>query len=240
LLETVRVPPLSEMGPMNCNEAFAFFVQAYHKVYGDEKEAAFQRFCRNYESLRRAVDAGKCPNCIIYSIMDTDVPNTSRSPQLLQKKLIQHRLGAAEGEEEEYEEEEPEDQSYVFSYALHDETISRLNYHYDSIDLREAGLVTTAKNQENCGSCWAFSVTATMENLLLRQRPYLAREKQYTDFWNLHTETLDLSEEFLMANDYYNNFCYGGLEQFAFKWLQWYNLPFEFEQNYPYQEANCD
>ena len=43
-----------------------------------------------------------------------------------------------------------------------------MDYVFDSIDLREAGLSTTAKNQGNCGACWAFSTAAVLENLILR------------------------------------------------------------------------
>ena len=33
-----------------------------------------------------------------------------------------------------------------------------------SVDLREYGLITKAKNQNLCGSCWAFSLVTCFEN----------------------------------------------------------------------------
>ena len=130
-----RIPPLAEMGPMTCEEAFAFFVQAYRREYGAEREDAFKRFCSNYERLRQTVDAGKCPECVLSSIMDRDPRSLLHPPAKLADEA--RRLG---GDVDCYR--------YVcYSRALQDGTIPRLNYSYGSIDLREAGMVTAAKDQ---------------------------------------------------------------------------------------------
>ena len=79
-----------------------------------------------------------------------------------------------------------------------------------------------------------------IENALLRQRSYLTA-KNYTDFWDLRTSTLDVSEEFVLANDFgFGKFCNGGSTNSALTWIAVNDLPIEFEQNYPYSEQNCD
>lgn len=92
-----------------------------------------------------------------------------------------------------------------------------------SVNWERKGAVTPVKNQEECGSCWAFSATGSLEGL----------------YYLNHSHLLSFSEQQIVDCDTQCEGCNGGWTSLALNYTAQYGS--ELEKIYPYkgEDGKC-
>ena len=96
-------------------------------------------------------------------------------------------------------------------------------YHCPAVNwVKQGKVLNTVKNQRTCGSCWAHSAVAAVENL-------------YARYHNIEDPNAipSLSEQELVDCNYFPNIgCYGGKQIYAFNYTK--NSGLASSSDYPY------
>lgn len=97
----------------------------------------------------------------------------------------------------------------------------------ESLDWRDYNVVTSVKNQEQCGSCWAFSATGAIESVWAISKGQL----------------INLSEQELVdcatGIKYGGHGCNGGQMDGAFKYVEQHGLCSDIEYPYTATQTSC-
>jgi cathepsin L len=177
---------------------FFEFVSQYGKSYGTKAEFNFRS--QIFKSKLAQIEAFNADMTNTHSIGVNDF--TDRTEAEMQK-MLGYRSAPKSGN----------------TTILDDSSLE------SSVDWRTKGAVTPVKNQGQCGSCWAFSTTGSVEGAMF-----------------LSTGTLQsYSEQQLVdcSGSFGNMGCNGGLMDNAFKYIE--GKPLELESNYPYtaRDGSC-
>lgn len=169
-------------------EAFQEYMRYHGKSYGtiDEFNKRYNAFKANYEaSVEKAVQK-------LSKFMDYSKEEFKQKYLNLKLKDFKLKSGATEVFEDEDEKETTEKSG------------RNLQSVPSSFDWRNKGVVSSVKDQGECGCCWAFSAVANIES-------------QYAI---KNSRILDLSEEQLLDCDSGNDGCDGGIMDQAFRYIK--------------------
>lgn len=191
--EYIKSEPLANNHPLSM---FLSFVKKHDKVYSDNRE-----FNRRYRIFRANL---KKISTLQSTEQGTGEYGVTEFADLTVKEFRQKHLGLNAALKSQ---EVPERQQAVIpDIALP-----------ANFDWRDYNAVTPVKNQGQCGSCWAFSVTGNVEG-------------QYAI---KHKKLISLSEQELVDCDSLDSGCQGGFMDNAYKAIE--NLGgLETESDYPY------
>jgi len=162
--------------------AFEEWVEEHRKVY-DENEVLyrFRVFQKNYDFVEKFNSEGHGFTVGLNQFADLSSSEFAEKYTGLHRPLIQVTT----------------DPEHIFQY----ESSQALP---TTVDWRLKGIVTPVKNQGQCGSCWSFSATGSVEGA-----------------WAMNHTLVSLSEQNLMdcSRSYGNLGCNGGFMDNAFKYI---------------------
>ena len=111
----------------------------------------------------------------------------------------------------------PSENHFIITNSTNEILTNESQFILDSIDWRENHKVSSVKNQEKCGGCWAFSSTGAVESAYAIKNNIL----------------YNLSQQELLDCSYLNHGCNGGAMDLAFQFIM--NNGLCTNLSYPYE-----
>jgi len=185
-------------------KSFQDFMRKYNKQYSSQEEVQ-TRYLNFKESLRRIAAKNSNSSAIFGVTKFSDL-----TPQEFRAKVLMTPVMANRS---------PRDPSQI----LTNKNVAVPT----TLDWRDLGAVTAVKNQEQCGSCWAFSATENIESMWI-----LAKKA--------NNESLNLSPQQIVDCDSSDDGCDGGNPPTAYDYV--INAGgLESDSAYPYtgEDGNC-
>uniref|UniRef100_A0A914DGJ9 Uncharacterized protein n=1 Tax=Acrobeloides nanus TaxID=290746 RepID=A0A914DGJ9_9BILA len=185
---------------------FQKFIREHNKVYTNSREYRwrFQVFVKNMKELKEMQDNG---SNLVFGIG----PFSDKTDEELSKRLIPHGYRFIIGE------------GGSAPLKIEDSDFPPREGRPQQSDWRTKNAVTRVKDQGDCGSCWAFAVTAVVEGQNA-----------------IHNKTLvSLSEQQLIDCDHDNSGCNGGYRPYAFKYIQRHGQTTDKLYHYTARAQNC-
>jgi cathepsin F len=188
--------------------AFVQFMRKYNKKYSSSEE--FYRRLNNFKAtMERVAEKNAKSRKAVYGITKfSDLSPEEFQTNFLMKNPIQV-------------DKKPRDKNRVLPTKLKNEDLPA------SFDWRQHGAVTPVKDQKQCGSCWAFSVTENIESMWI-----LAKKAT--------NSTVNLSPQQIVDCDTNDGGCNGGNTPTAYEYVISAGGQ-EPESSYPYtaEDGNC-
>jgi cathepsin F len=185
----------------NAKELFAAFINKHNKYYAqDETVVRFNNFKATIERVNKLNKASSSAVFGITQFADMSVEEF-RSTILMKNPIV------------------PQESTEVVEPAQVDAP--------DAFDWRDHGAVTPVKNQEQCGSCWAFSATEAVESA------YIVAGKATAS-------SINLAPQQIVDCDSTSDGCNGGQTSSAYAYLIGAGGQ-ESNDSYPYtgQDGQC-
>jgi len=194
------------LAAVNYEAMFNEFAQVYHKSYSSQQEYTerLEIFISNIKDIERHNAEGHG-----WTMKVNEHADRTRAEFINTRRLIANS----------------EDEEVIHNNNNNNNIIKLSDYHMnvaDSVDWVGQGIVTDVKDQGQCGSCWAFSTTGSIESAVA-----LATGK-----------LISLSEQQLLdctGSEYKERACHGGSVPYAYRFIMANGACAE--TDYPYQAS---